>query len=56
MAEEFLQYRCPVCGEVNYADAEDALVTCMNGHHLSIGSLPDESGFVEAEELPDPDA
>lgn len=56
MSEEIMKYRCPVCGVVNYADAEDTLVTCENGHHLSLGSLPDEGGFVSAEELSDPDA
>lgn len=55
MSEELLKYRCPVCGEVNYAHPACALVTCDQGHHLSIGSLPDDDGFVTAEELEDID-
>lgn len=49
MSDELVKYRCPVCGEVEYANAEDALVTCSNGHHLSLGGTVDEDGYVSAE-------
>lgn len=52
---EVVSYICPVCGEENHADSKDALVTCMEGHHLSLSSLPDENGRVAAEELPHSD-
>lgn len=48
MSDDMVKYRCPVCGEIEYANAEDALVTCSNGHHLSLGGEPDAEGFVSA--------
>ena len=47
-----VSYVCPVCGEVDHADAQDALVTCFKGHHLTLSSFPDEKGFVSAEVIP----
>lgn len=55
MSEGLVKYLCPVCGEENYADANDALVTCNKGHHLTLGSLPDDNGFVGAEQIPETD-
>lgn len=51
MTDEMVSYHCPVCGELNHANDEDVLVTCTNGHHLTVTSLADSEGFVEVEEI-----